>query len=131
VEESTVAEIIEESVRSGEGKKGPWEMHKVRLENDVVTNIFAPIAVGDPVESYQNGDYINWRLKDGSQKGNGGSARAKTNDEIWTQGAEILKRQERIESALQSIVRQLKLKNPAEETADLTDKPLNLDDIPF
>lgn len=59
-----VREIIEAVAMEGVSAKTgrPWSKAKVELDNGVQTFIFNPIRVGEEVESFQNGDYKNWRL---------------------------------------------------------------------
>lgn len=65
----TVKLIIDAEAKGGTGKNGkPWSMAHVELDNGKTINIFNPIAIGDKVESYKNGEYWNWRkVKDEAQ----------------------------------------------------------------
>jgi hypothetical protein len=69
METATVKAIKQRAVKSGEGAKGPWQQDIVILDTGEEVRIFAPIEVGDPVESYDNEyngkTYKNWRLADG------------------------------------------------------------------
>ena len=62
-EKSVVTEILDAAAHTGMGKNNkPWTQAMVELENGSQVRIFQPIKVGDKVESYKNGDYINWRI---------------------------------------------------------------------
>lgn len=62
-EKSIITAIIDPAAHTGIGKNGkPWTQAMVELENGAQVRIFMPIKVGDKVESYKNGDYINWRI---------------------------------------------------------------------
>lgn len=56
-----VKTVINPESKTGMGKKGAWTQAQVELEDGERILIFQPIAEGDEVESYQNGEYINWR----------------------------------------------------------------------
>jgi len=57
-----VKAVVDPNSKQGVNKKGQtWTQAKVELENGATTYMFAPISVGDEVESYQNGEYVNWR----------------------------------------------------------------------
>ena len=57
-----VKAVVDPNSKQGANKKGQtWTQAKVELENGATTYMFAPISVGDEVESYQNGEYVNWR----------------------------------------------------------------------
>lgn len=60
---STVKEILNPSVKTGMGAKGEWTQALVKLADGTETRMFQPIAIGAEVESYQNGDYTNWKVK--------------------------------------------------------------------
>lgn len=60
-----VVNIIDPEFKSGTSVKGkPWSIAKVELDNGKTTNIFAPIKVGDVVESFKDekSGYWNWKL---------------------------------------------------------------------
>jgi hypothetical protein len=159
MEEATVQAIKQRAVKTGTGAKGAWQQDIVILDTGEEVRIFAPIEVGDPVESYDNEyngkTYKNWRLKDGAQssgagpKPAGSSDGSITTDQIY---AEVLKQGKQI----QEILDRLRVMNgePAETPAvkeeqataaadkaaaekpdvvieDIGDEPINLDDIPF
>lgn len=159
MEEARVVSIKQRAIKSGEGAKGHWQQDLVVLDNGEQTRIFAPIEVGDPVESFDNEwngkTYKNWRLKDGAQssgtgpKAPGSPESGITTDQIY---AEVLKQGKQI----QEILDRLRAANgePAETPAvqqeqedaradaaaaanpdpiieAVDDEPINLDDIPF
>lgn len=57
-----VVKVIDPFAKSGFSEKTQkeWSMAYVELSNGEKARIFNPIAVGDKVESVQNGEYKNW-----------------------------------------------------------------------
>lgn len=99
METATVQAIKQRSVKSGEGAKGHWQQDIVILDTGEEVRMFAPVEIGDEVESYDNEyngkTYKNWKLKDGAQSGPAGNTAPRqssdgsiTTDQIY---AEVLK----------------------------------------
>lgn len=67
---SNVKEVLGVATRkdgsqlTGQGKKGPWTMMSVILENGVKLNVFAPVKVGDMIyDLVQDDTYHSWSGK--------------------------------------------------------------------
>ena len=59
-----IKSIINPEAKTGVNSKGlKWSTSQVELEDGTRTYIFNPIGEGDEVESYQNGNFTNWRVK--------------------------------------------------------------------
>lgn len=51
-------------VKSGQGKKGPWEMFEVELDSGDTATLFGPVKVGMDVETYEHETYgLQYRVK--------------------------------------------------------------------
>lgn len=142
-----VTEILEENVRTGTGSKGDWAMHLVKLDDDDEVRIFAPIEVGDEVESYEYNGYTNWRKAGGN--GGGGSSKkssssqggGKNYDKELKELRELTVSQNREIAELKRLIMtigahlEVDMAKPKEtETTEIeTDdgKSINVDDIPF
>lgn len=56
-----IAQIIDESYRTGTNKKGgPWTLMKIRTEGDKNATCFAPAQIGDPVQLEYNEQYKSY-----------------------------------------------------------------------
>lgn len=155
METATVQSIKQRAVKSGEGSKGHWQQDIVILDNGQEARIFAPIEVGDPVESYENEyngkTYINWRLADGHVSSGpkpgpaaGAAAGTITTDQIWALLHEVNDRLkvlmgEEVDTVeTPAVVQAAEDKRVANSTTepdvvieDIGEEPINLDDIPF
>lgn len=65
METATVIEIIDPKAKFGTSQKTgkAWSMSRVSLSNGESTFMFNPIELGQVVESVQDGEYKNWRVK--------------------------------------------------------------------
>lgn len=54
-----VVKIINDNVNSGAN----WSQSSVQLNDGQIVRIFNPVQIGDTVESFENGKYINWKIK--------------------------------------------------------------------
>lgn len=61
-----VERIVNESVNSGVKNNKQWSQASVQLNDGQIVRIFNPVMVGDEVESEQNGQYTNWKVKQSS-----------------------------------------------------------------
>ena len=50
---------VERDFRTGNGKKGPWSLHKIELESGKKASTFDDVQVGDTVEVFKKGEYWN------------------------------------------------------------------------
>ena len=134
-DKSRVREIIDAEAKSGVSAKTnkPWSSAKVELENGTQTYIFNPIKVGDEVESFQNGEYTNWRLVKSDPK----------HEEIMTAlrkiygaitGAETaptgLEKAREVNETIKARVEEKK-EDKVDEVYEDEDEPIDLNSIPF
>lgn len=58
-----VERIVNDTVNSGVKNNKHWSQASVQLDDGQIVRIFNPVMVGDEVESEQNGQYTNWKVK--------------------------------------------------------------------
>lgn len=114
-----IAEIIDPTFRTGIGKKGtPWTLMKIKTDSGKEASMFAPAAIGDPVNISFNEQYKNYSA-----------------ELLTAKKMEIVVEKEKQDDKLNDIIEKLDIiidiLNKQKNEKAFDEEEVNLDDVPF
>lgn len=109
-----VTKIINDNVNSGAN----WSQSSVQLNDGQIVRIFNPVQIGDTVESFENGKYINWKIKKQSVTSDTDKVINSMSQDIQT----LLQRLDKLESRVIELEK-INIKESRSQVIDLDDMP--------